>query len=301
MGETGVDAYTIVSKEQGETTTVLSFANAVGKVCPPVVIHKGSRVQESWCLDAPVRVMVRASVNGWINKDIFLEYATRWLHNWKLLDRPHLLLLDAHKSHVYNIWFLKLMKEINIGVLAIPSHTSHKIQPLDDAPFAKFKTYWNENLLEYLFGSVGCGMPKMDFFQVFWPAWKKAMTVANIQAGFRQTGIFPVNANAKNPALPRPSRATDNITNLTDEGNDNLWICYISVDTCIVHCVTFNFMFQAVTIFLTGIRYVLLLNFSSKSSCIELQNQKQCVQGWYEGSRWWCWPSGKCCCWWCQC
>ena len=60
------------------------------------------------------------------------------------------------------------------------------------------------------------------------------MTVANIQACFRQTGIFPVNANAKNPALPRPSRATDNITNLTDEGKDNLWNCYISVDTCIV-------------------------------------------------------------------
>ena len=237
VGETGVDAYTIVSKEQGETTTVVTFANAVGKVCPPVVIHKGSQVQESWCLDAPVGVMVRASVNGWINKDIFLEYATRWLrwmHTWKLLDRPHLLLLDVHKSHVYNIWFLKLMKEFNIGVLAIPSHTSHKIQPLDDVPFVNFKNSWNENLLQYFFGSVGCGMPKMDFFQVFWPAWKKAMTVANIQAGFRQTGIFPVNANAKNPALPRPSRATDNITNLTDEGKDNLWNCYISVDTFIV-------------------------------------------------------------------
>ena len=33
VGETVVDAYTIVSKEQVETTTVLSFANAVGKIC----------------------------------------------------------------------------------------------------------------------------------------------------------------------------------------------------------------------------------------------------------------------------
>ena len=82
-----------------------------------------------------------------------------------------------------------------------------------------------KNLLEYLFGSIGCGLPKMDFFQVFWPAWKKAMTVANIQAGFRQTGIYPVNPNAKNPALPGLSRATDNIANLSDEGKDNvLWI-----------------------------------------------------------------------------
>ena len=170
----GVEAYTIVGREQGETTTALSFENAVGKVCPPLIIHKGTRVQESWILDMPVRVMVRVSVNGWINCDIFLEYTTRWLrwmHNWKMLDRPHLLLLDAHKSHVYKIHFLKLMMEFNIGVLAIPSHTSHKIQPLDNAPFANFKTYWNENLLEYLFHNVGCGMPKMDFFQVFWPAW----------------------------------------------------------------------------------------------------------------------------------
>ena len=65
-------------------------------------------------------------------------------------------------------------------------------------------------------------MPKMDFFQVFWPAWKKAMTVANIQAGFRQTGIYPVNPNAKNPALPGLSRVTDNIMNLSDQGKDNL-------------------------------------------------------------------------------
>ena len=97
VGETGVEAYTIVSKEQGETTTVLNFANAVGKICPPVIIHKESRVQYTWCLDAPVGVMVRASVNGWINREIFLEYATRWLrwmHSWKPLDKPHLLLLE---------------------------------------------------------------------------------------------------------------------------------------------------------------------------------------------------------------
>ena len=171
--------------------------------------------------------MVRVSVNGWINHDIFLEYATRWFRwmpNWQMLDRPHLLLLDVHKSHVYNIHFLKLMMEFNIGVLAIPSHISPKIQPLDNAPFANFKTFWKENLLEYLFCSVGCEMPKIDFFQVFWPAWQKAMTMANIQAGFRQTGIYPVNPNAQIPALLGLSRATDNLTNLdlSDHGKNNV-------------------------------------------------------------------------------
>ena len=103
------------------------------------------------------------------------------------------------------------MIEFNIHVLAIPAHTSHLTQPLDDVPFANLKTEWNANLIEYLFGNIGCGMPKSDFFYVFWPAWHCAMTVANIQAGFRQTGIYPPNRNQINPVLLGPSQPTDNV------------------------------------------------------------------------------------------
>ena len=220
VGETGIEVVTIVSKKQGETSTALTFANAMGQCVPPLIIHKGGKVPKDWEQGAPVGVMVRASPTGWINRNLFLEYATRWvrwLKSWKLLDLPHLLLLDAHKSHVYNLCFIQLMIEMDIHVLAIPPHTSHKVQPLDNAPFANFKTAWNVNLLQYLFQSVGCGMPKMDFFIVFWPSWKKAMTVANIQAGFRQTGIYPFNPNVINPALLGLSQATDNLANLVTE------------------------------------------------------------------------------------
>ena len=139
----------------------------MGQVLIQIVIHKDSMVLDTWTLDAPVGIMIRASQKGWNNRNIFQEYATRWvrwLKSWKLLDRPHILLLDAHKSHVYNIRFIKLMIEFNIHVLAIPAHTSHLTQPLDDAPFANLKTQWNANLLAYLFDNVGCGMPKSDLF-----------------------------------------------------------------------------------------------------------------------------------------
>ena len=106
VGETGIPASQIVAKEQGENTTILTFVNADGDVVPPIVIHKGSCVADSWTMDVPVGVMVRASKKGWINRNIFIEYATRWVHwmkSHKYLDRPHILLLDSHKSHVYNI------------------------------------------------------------------------------------------------------------------------------------------------------------------------------------------------------
>ena len=43
VGETGVPQYSTVLKEQGETSTIVTFANAAGLVVPPVIIHKGAK------------------------------------------------------------------------------------------------------------------------------------------------------------------------------------------------------------------------------------------------------------------
>ena len=74
VGETGVPQYSTVQKEQGETSTIITFANAAGLVVPPVIIHKGGKVSDMWQINCPVCVMVRASPKGWINCDIFFEY-----------------------------------------------------------------------------------------------------------------------------------------------------------------------------------------------------------------------------------
>ena len=160
---TGEKTSNVTSKEQGETSTILTFANAWGQVFLPLVIHKGGSVSNTWKQGAPWNVTIRESPKGWINKEIFYEYTVNWVTHLKTtghLDKPHLLLYDAHKSHIYNLDFLKLMVAKKIEVLAIPGHTSHVLQPLDSTPFANFKTNWNNNLTDYLFHNVGCAMPK---------------------------------------------------------------------------------------------------------------------------------------------
>ena len=77
VGETGVPAVNIVGKEQGEISTALTFANAQGQCLPPMVIHKGRKVPETWLQDKPPGVMLCTSPTGWINKGLFLEYATQ--------------------------------------------------------------------------------------------------------------------------------------------------------------------------------------------------------------------------------
>ena len=112
LGVTGEKTSNVTSKEQGETSTILTFANACRQVSLPLVIHKGGSVSNTWKQGAPQNVTIRASPKGWINKEIFYEYTVSWVTHLKAigcLHKPHLLLYDVHKSHIYNLDFLKLM------------------------------------------------------------------------------------------------------------------------------------------------------------------------------------------------
>lgn len=220
VGAAGKRAFRTVAREQGETTTVLTVVNGAGKVCPPLVIFKGRRYNAAYGRKSSPGTMIRMSPKGYINKDIFTEYLVRWLRflrTHRLLDRPHILLLDSHGSHVYNVRFLEAMKSHNVHVLAIPAHTSHLLQPLDGPPFALFKRYWYEEMCEYSFKHAGLALPKEEFWVPFVPAWNKAMTVSVIQAGFRQSGIYPFDPTAITDADLGPSAPTDNLRNLRQE------------------------------------------------------------------------------------
>ena len=211
IGATGTPAHQTVSGEQGETSTILSFVSGVGKVCPPMVIHHGQCVQQYWMTDAPVRWHVAAMTKGYIMKHKFHEYGIRFVWYLKthgLLDCPHLLIVDSHKSHVYNVAFFEEMLENNIHVLAIPPHTSHIVQALDSTPFAQFKN-WQRLLLDYNCKHHGQVLGKGDFFSLLVPAWRHAMTVSQIQSGFRKMGIYPVNFEAIDKAKFTPSEVTD--------------------------------------------------------------------------------------------
>ena len=212
VGEEGTPTLTQVSGEQDETTTILTFVNAVSLVCPPMVIHCGQRVQEYWTHEAPIGICVAATTKGYITKAKFHEYGihfVRYLNSHKLLDRPHILLIDSHKTHVYNLPFFDEMRENNIHVMAIPPNTSHIVQALDSTPFAQFKKNLQKLLSEWNFDNHGSFLGKGQFFEVMWPAWKHAMSIANIQSGFCKTGIFPVNFDGILKSKFTPSQVTD--------------------------------------------------------------------------------------------
>ena len=124
-----------------------------------------------------------------MNMELGLLGGSKHTESWK----SHTCLLLTLTRVMCIMWpIFDCMKANNIHVLAILPHTSHIVQALDSTPFAQFKKLWQRHLKEWNFDNKAKCLPKVSFWEVFWPAWSHSMTVGSIQSGFRKTGVYPV-------------------------------------------------------------------------------------------------------------
>ena len=108
------------------------------------------------------------------------------LHAAGQLNKPNLLLMDLHYVHVFNYWLMQMVSHQDIKVFMLEPHTSH-LTPSQHSrmPSMKFNRRVGERSIQ-----------KSEFFSVFNVAWDKAMTSKTIKAGYKRTGIWPVNRAA---------------------------------------------------------------------------------------------------------
>ena len=103
----GEDASQTVAGEKPVNTTLLTYVSAGGLAMPPMVIFKGSKVDPDWREAAPSGYVIRASKTGYIQSKLFAEYGEKFIQFLKVkkLDKngKHLLLLDSHSSHSFNL------------------------------------------------------------------------------------------------------------------------------------------------------------------------------------------------------
>jgi len=211
VAEVGKPCYQATSGEKGETTTIVAAFNAVGTYLKPFVIMKGKRMKPEWLDGQPpdVSITLRMSDNGWITKELFMQWAELFVAQLPKDDLPHVLFLDGHGSHVYNLDFLKLMKEHNVHVWCFPAHTTHWIQPADRSLFRSVKHHWTEEGLKTARQHAAMKLSKQEFLRVFATAWRKAATVENALSGFCSAGLFPFNSKQIPEDAYLPSKTTE--------------------------------------------------------------------------------------------
>ena len=202
IGVKGECSFQTVSGEKAKNTTMLTFVSAGGLSLNPMLIFKASKIKTEWREAAPSGYMLQPSATGYINAKLFYEYGEYFI---KFLKESHiltgnkkvLLLLDMHKSHLFNLDFMEYMKANNVEVCSLPPHCTHVLQPLDDIPFAHFKNEYQRELLIMNRQLCGNRINKRQFFRVFIPAYTQGLTPEAIRKGYKNTGIYPLNPQAE--------------------------------------------------------------------------------------------------------
>ena len=210
-----------------------------------MVLFKAARIKDRWREAAPSGYMLKATESGYINADAFADYGKHFIEFLKKrnLWRPeqkHMVLLDLHKSHLFNVKYMRYIKEHNIEVCCPPPHCTYILQPLDDVPYAALKKRYQKELIAYNFNIAGAAMTRTQFFRVLVPVFTQAFTPENIRKGFENTGIYPINPQAKKVQETGPSAVTDKCKSRVEV--DHLMLhTYFLFDICVGNLNSFLF------------------------------------------------------------
>lgn len=165
--------------------------NISGTALPPVMIFPRVHFKHHMLHGAPPGTLGLANPSGWMNSELFVAVMRHFIqHSNSSKTNPTLLILDNHESH-FSVETLNLAKDNGVTMLTLPPHCSNKLQPLDVAVYAPFKTYYNSALDSWMMRNPGKPITIFQIAKCVGYAFDKSMTPSNIKAGFKKCGIVP--------------------------------------------------------------------------------------------------------------
>jgi DDE superfamily endonuclease len=209
--------------------TIVPTISAAGSCCAPLFIFKGARLKSrvvsrnvgaapavelteaiADLLPRKSIVTYREDVTG-MDKAIFSQWARDFVKEVADLTsggRKILLPYDGYRSHLA-VEALEILVEAGIIVYALPTHTSGSTQRLDVAVFGTFKQALNDTIHSVSHTATAPVFDEFDFALMLKRAYEVAFKPDNIRAGFRRTGMWPIDPVA---LLRKPLPASANNT-----------------------------------------------------------------------------------------
>ncbi len=202
-----------------EHITVLCGASASGVALPPMIIYPRSFPGGQYRFGGPDDPVYARSESGWVDNELFVECIRRVFLKFAVPDRPLLLVIDDHKTHL-TLECIDLCRTNNIILLCLPPHTTHALQPLDVSVFRSLKCHFSSALQAVCFSRKDFMVTKRDFARVFKVPFEKAFSMSNIKSGFTKTRIYPFNPEAIDKEKLVPSDVHDTQTGESSSGSE---------------------------------------------------------------------------------
>lgn len=184
----------------------LMFAvSADGILLPIYTVFKSEHLWTSWCTGGPTSARYNRTKSGWFDTNVFEDWFETVVIPWATnLQGPKVVIGDNLSSHL-NVNINILCKQHGIRFAFLPANSTHITQPLDVAYFAPLKKAWREILTEYKIKNPSEAQINKSHFPILLKNLLEKMEISNkdnIKAGFKATGIFPLNPNKILRKLP---------------------------------------------------------------------------------------------------
>jgi len=133
----------ITSGEKGITTTAICAVSASGDFVPPMLIYKRKRMTDLLLKGSSPGTIGGCSENGWVTSELFARWSKHFAEHAKpSKERSVLLLVDGHCSHK-TLAAIEYARSQNIVMICFPSHSTHRMQPLDRTVYGPMKAAYN--------------------------------------------------------------------------------------------------------------------------------------------------------------
>ena len=185
---------TMVGSGNKAQVTIVGCCSAAGLCMPPIVIWDRKTLAPELTIGEVPGSIYGLSGNGWMDMELFHMWFCSHFLRYAPSVRPLLLLMDGHSSH-YCPDTIRLAARERVILFTLPPNTTHILQPLDRGCFGPLKMAWREECHQYMSEHSGRVVTKFQFSALLNKAWSRSMSMANVTAGFRVTGIYPLNRN----------------------------------------------------------------------------------------------------------
>ena len=140
----------------------------------------------------------------------------------------HMILLNLHKSHLFNVWFIQYMKAKNVGVYSLPLtvHMCCSYWMIFMCSKGNTRRRYSFSTLIWLDKNIQAGI--LDTRTSIW--W--SFHTRNNRNMFKDTGIYPINLNAEKLQKLGLSQITDKCRSRVVESCLNIMCLYVLSDIC---------------------------------------------------------------------
>lgn len=190
------EIHKLSSAEKGRLVTIVACMSASGNYVPPMLVFPRKRMKQELLDGAPPGSIACCHTSGWIQTDLFTQWMAHFISYVKpTKEDPVVLILDGHTTHTRNIDVIDLARESGVSLVCLPPHSSDRMQPLDKTFMKTFKTYYAQEIENWLSAHPFRAVTVYQIGQLIGKAYVKTATMGVAMQGFKVTGIFPYNPN----------------------------------------------------------------------------------------------------------